>query len=152
LTHLLLIALAAIFALFRLSKTTDKFANAISFGMIFSVALTLIQIRFVFTAGFVLFMLCLLLVIIYGFKKKSFNKFNQVLIIIPAFFVFVLYFFQFQHYPYARAIGLSMIIPVLCYFILLTRVRSFKNELGFMTIIAATAAIEVARRFNWLMS
>ncbi|MFZ6052521.1 hypothetical protein [Halocola ammonii] len=151
-THQLIIALAAIFALFRLSKTTDKFANAISFGLIFSVALTLVQIRFVSIAGFVLFMLCLVLVIIYGFKKENLSKFKKPLIVIPAFFVFALYFFQFQHYPYAGAIGLAMIIPVLCYIFLLTRFKSFKNELGFMTIIVAAAAIEVARRFDWLMN
>lgn len=105
------------------------------------------------TGGLLLFMLTLLLAIIYGLNKKDLKTSKRTLIIIPAVITLLTLFFQLQEYPGAGVLGLSNIISVIAYIIILTTdYKNYKNELGFLTIIATAGTIEVMRRIEWLLN
>jgi hypothetical protein len=149
LTYYIIIGLAALIGLFRLFRTTDNFARIILIGQILAIGFTLLAVGTVTAIGLQLFMLTLVLTIIYGLTKNHFHPLKRILIVVPAILVLVIYFFQLQRYPGAGLLGLTMALPIIAYLILLTTdVNNYKNEIGFLTIIAAAAAIEFIRRFD----
>lgn len=152
-TYKILIGLASLFGLFRLFLTTDNFAKTILIGQIIAIGLTLPDDRTAATIGLLLFMLTLMLAIIYGLTKKNFKIRKRILIIVPTVLVFVMHFFQLQHYPGAGLLGLTMALPIITNIILTTTdIKNYKNELGFLTIITVDATVEFLRRLEWIIN
>ncbi|KAB1064827.1 hypothetical protein [Salibacter halophilus] len=137
--------LSALFGVYSFKKTNEKLPKLILLTQIIAVPLATVTPEHG-QLGFILFMLSLLLIVIYELRtliKENFKK--NIPIIISSIFIFGKFVAQIQHYPHARIIGLSMIIPVGIYLYLLINYRkNLKNEIGFMTIITMDAAIEFA--------
>lgn len=124
-TYLILMGLAGLFGLFYLFRTTDIFARIILAGQVVAIGLT----------------------------KKGFAATKKTVIIAPTIFAFLTHLFQIQHYPGAGLLGLTMLLPIIAFIILTTtNIKNYKNELGFLTIIAVDAAIEFARRIEWIIN
>jgi len=151
-TFKIIIGLAALFGLIRLFRTTDNFAKTILIGQIIAIGLTIPADRKATTIGLALFMLTLVLVIIYGLRN-DFKTIKKILIVVPAALLLLTYFFQLQNYPGAGLLGLTMVLPIIAYIILTTTdINNYRNELGFLTIISVAAAIEFARRLEWIIN
>ena len=140
----ILIGLAALFGIFQFFRATDNFARTILGGQIVAIGLTFVPNMTIVTVGFLLFMLTLILTIIYGAKKKDFTTLKRALIIVPSAFLFVRYYLAIQHHPFVGLLSLLMIIPIVaCLIAIVTDFKSYKNELGFLTIIAVDATIKL---------
>jgi voltage-gated potassium channel Kch len=149
----ILISLAGLFALVRLFKTTDNFARAIMAAQISAIALTLLPEKTLNFAGLALFMVSLAMVIIYGFVKKEIPSVKQILISGSAFLLLLTLTFQMQHWPGAGILGLTLAIPAIAIITqLITHGGSYKNEMGFLLVIAFASGIEFARRIVWLLN
>jgi len=143
-TYKTIIALAGLFGLFQLFKTTNNFARLILLGQIIAIAFTFVPNDTITIAGLILFMVTQLAVIIYGLAVKDLTTKKRLTIIVMAAFVLVANFFMLQHYKYANEIGSSMLIPIGAYLLALVfNFKNYKNEIGFLTIIAVDAVIKL---------
>jgi hypothetical protein len=94
-------------------------------------------------------MLTLLTAIVYGLTKKDLTIKKKIFIVILSSSVLTADIFIFQHYPYAGLVSFLMLIPVITYLIFVTTdIKNYKNELGFLTIIAVDAAIKLSIYLN----
>lgn len=144
--------LTAAFGLFQLFRTTHPFARIILITQLIAIGLTLLSDEVLTSSGLVLFMLSLVLVIIYGLTIKNTRAVQRTIVVVSAALLLLTHVFQFQNYPGAGVLGLTMILPLIGYMVLIANIKNYRNELGFMTVIAAAAAIELVRRIEWLMN
>jgi len=151
LIYKIIIALAGLFGIFRLFRISDNFARTIVGGQIIAIGLTFIPVNTAVTIGFVLFIVTAMLAIVYGLFKKGFGINKKVFILLISIPVFVAHIFALNHWPYTGIIGWTMLIPIFTYLILtLTNIKRYKNELGFLTILAVDAAIKLSMTIEWI--
>ena len=149
----IIIILSALFGIFQLFRIKDNFSKAIIIVQIIAFGLTFIPGKNMINTALVLYMLTLLTVIYYASVHKDFTVTKRILMIIPTIMVFLVYLFQLHHYPGAAHIAVLLPAPVLVYiYIVFADLKNYKNELGFLTIIAIDAAVEFVIRLPWIMS
>jgi len=145
----ILIGLAALFGVFQFFRTADIFARTILGGQIVAIGLTFVPNKIIVTIGFLLFMLTLILAVIYGVKKRDFTIRKRILIIVPSAFLFIRFYLAIQHHPGVGLFSLLMVIPIAAYIIAMTTgFKKYRNELGFLTIIAVDAIINLTMFLN----
>ncbi|MBL1280438.1 MAG: hypothetical protein COA33_009210 [Fluviicola sp.] len=139
----IVISLAALFGLFQLFRITDVFSKAIILAQALAVVIALFPFAIAKTIGFSLFGIMILTSAVYVLTRKIelTAKGLMLLITIPVFLSFV---FKINHWPYAYEFSLLMLVPIIAYLILITRKISIKNEIGFLTIIATEALLELS--------
>lgn len=139
----IIIGLAGIFGIFELFKIKDRLSLAILLGQtigILSLMLSPLNPNGVLSIiGSTLFTLSALVSIYYIFKIVSPSS-KRGLITIP---VSISLIFEFNHWPGGGEIALAMIIPITSYLVLvITRIKDIKNEVGFLTILTASALVD----------
>ncbi len=141
--------ITGLFGLFLVFKTTDVFVKSILLGQVVAIGLTVVKNQPVSNLGIILFILSLLLVMVYGVVKPGFKSFKRLIIFIPTLIVFLAHLFKMMHLAGAAWLQLGMGISIIAYFIfVIPRIRDYKNEFGFLTIIAVIAAINLGVHFN----
>ena len=134
------------FGISQLPRVKDNLARTILGGQILSIGLAYIRNPEVTLSAMLLFMLTLAMAIYYGSMKKGFSARKRTMIILPASFILIKFVFMIQHYPGANIINILMLIPLLVYAIgVLSDLKNFKYELGFLSIITAEALLAVLR-------
>lgn len=136
---------AGIFGLIQYFRNDDQFVRLILGGQLIAITLTLIPIHNFASAGFLLFALTVFMTIIYALTKHPIIKGKKLLIILMAVPILFINIYTIQRLPNAGILGLIMIIPVLAYLIVLvTNLKKYKSEIGFLTILAVDAGIRLA--------
>jgi hypothetical protein len=125
--------LAILFGLMLLPQTKDTFARPIIVLQIAAIGSALLG--YFVSLAMIVFAISTLLIVLYAFirMRHSAQRMVVLLIAVPDLFVLA---HAMNHWPGARLFALLMIIPVLVYaFVVLRDRASFKNELGFLTIL-----------------
>lgn len=133
----IIVGISVPFGLYYLSKATDKFAKLITLILLIGILLVFIPNSVVLTIGYVLFGVATLCCILYSIFRIKDNKRKRIVLFtaIPIFFKFL---FDIENWPSGMFTYL-MIIPIICYVIVLTRRKEFREELGFLTMLTASA-------------
>jgi hypothetical protein len=145
--------IAGVFGLIQYFMNQDQFVRLILGGQLIAITLTFIPIHNFANAGFLLFALTVFLAIIYALTKHPIVKGKKLLISLMAVPILFLNIYTIQRLPNAGILGLIMIISVLAYLIILvTNLKKYKSEIGFLTIMAADAGIRLAMAIEILMA
>lgn len=139
-TPYIIISIACVFGIFQLFRITNTYATIITSSLILGVLIALLPSQLPTTIGFYLFVLTILASAIYVLAQKmdAITKGLMLIVILP---VLVNFLFRIQHWPFLYRMSIFMIVPITAYLLLIFRKTSIKNELGFLTIIAAEAVI-----------
>lgn len=138
-----LIVLAAIFGISQLFQTINGFAKLIIWGQIIAIALSLLPFPSIELTGHVLFILLLMVAMFYGILNQEFPEFKRFFIIGIAFSVFITDIFIINKLPGAKILSGCLLFPILSFlFILFFKLKQYKNEIGFLTIIVTDALIK----------
>ncbi|NNC85955.1 MAG: hypothetical protein HKN75_07730 [Bacteroidia bacterium] len=128
--------LLGLFALYQSFIVQNTFAKYILYGLFISLVLIMIPNSTSKITGFIFQLLIFISFIYYGIKQKDFSINKRLLIVIPTFLIFLLMVFAIQHWKGTNIMSVMMIIPIVCYgIVLLKRNSEFKNEFGIITII-----------------
>jgi hypothetical protein len=140
----LILILAGLFGIYRVFRTNDIFALLILGGQIISIGLVLISDQIFKSVGSWIFMFTLVLAIIYGLSKKDFKNSKRAIIIIPTAFLIFIHMIPILHENQLRVLALGLILPIIALIVLVLKdIRNYKNEIGFLTIIAAGEISEI---------
>jgi hypothetical protein len=140
---------AALLGIYGLFISTDYYARLITVLMLISVVMTFLPVPAVKTGGFALYAIALVLAVVYALLKRGFSNAKRALIlamIIPAFTAII---FQLNGWPGVSLLYGFSIITILSFAAICLRQRDYRNELGFLVIIAADALIHAVIFFNW---
>lgn len=149
--HKILFGLAVIFGVYQLFRTTKVFSLVILGGQMIGIVLSFITEQPFKMIGSQLFMLTLALAIFYALIKNDLNPWNRGLIIFSAGLALFIHFVPILHQNNLRILGLAMVIPILVYIILLVKnIKTYKAELGFLTIILVDGASLFIEALQWL--
>jgi hypothetical protein len=149
--HKILFGLAVVFGVYQFFRTTDRFSMVILGLQMIGIVLSFITEQPFKMIGSGLFMLTLVLAIIYASIKADRKPWNRGLIIFSAGLALFIHFVPLYHRNDLRILGVGMIIPIAAYIILLARdFKSYKNELGFLTIILVDGVSLFIEALPWL--
>ena len=136
-SHVLLIV-SAIFALFHLLKMDDKFAKVITAILAISAGANLAPSALIQQDGFYLFALTHLLVFFYVFHNDEFKMKKRVILFTMALIQLIAIMFMLGGWMNIHIPLLACILTfILFIYALITDFKSYKNELGFMAVLAA---------------
>lgn len=112
-------------------KTNPIFLKGLLLGLILSFALSFFQNSFLKSVSYISFgLIALVYTIISGRKKKWLN-------LVISFFVFLSLLFKFNHLAYANELQLGMIIPIICFALVLKDWKTHLSELSILSIFFA---------------
>lgn len=132
----IIFGLGVIFGIYQLFRTVDLFSLVILGSQIIGIASTFITTQPFKMMGSWVFLLSLVLAIVYALTKTDSKTSKRILIGFAAGLVLFIHFVPFYHRNDLRILGLGMVIPSVAYIIFLAKdYKSYKNELGFLTII-----------------
>lgn len=133
-----LLVVSALFALFHLLKMKDKFAKVITLVLALSAGANLAPSVIIQKDGFYLFALAHLLVFFYVFHNEEFSLKKKVVLFSMGLIQFASIVSMLVPFEFTFFVMISAIITAIVFFYaLLTDVQSYKEELGFMVILAA---------------
>lgn len=133
-----ILILASAFALYWAYKTKKLIPSIISMGLIVSTMLVLFTTKAIQPYGLHTYMVFVAMAFIYGFTVKNKKVGSRIIICLMSASIFVYWLWTFNHWH-----GNTALLPVVTVATGLTAIISrakLKNELGFLTIIAADAA------------
>jgi hypothetical protein len=140
-SHVLLIV-SALFALFHLLKIDDKFAKVITAIIAISAGANLAPSALIQQDGFYLFGLTHLLIFFYVFHNEEFELKKRVIIFGMALIQTVAILFMFGGWMHIEIPLIAGIITFLLFtYTLITDIKGYKNELGFLAILGAFGLI-----------
>ena len=143
--YTIIIILAAVFGIYALTLQRDLFARVILILMILAVALTLCPSENMKTIGFQFYLLPVGLAILYALLKKGFSVRKRSLLLLIALPVFCANLFVLYKWPSADIISMMCLVSVIAFLIICFKsARDYKNEIGFLAILAADAVIKAA--------
>jgi hypothetical protein len=146
----IIMAVAALVAIYGLRTSQDYYARFILLMMLLSVMLTFIQVPEVKTVGLAVYTVCLVLTTVYALLKAGLGTKKRSLLLTMAIPVFLAMIFQLNHWPYVNILyGITSLSLVAFLVICFSGINNYKNELGIISIIAADALIHVIIYFNW---
>ena len=120
--------------LFR--QTQPKILQVILIGLILSLTLPFLNVPILSTISFYLFGILNFIFILFSLKN------NKKLSIIIAFLVFLSFLINMMHFPYVNEIRILMLIPILCFILVLKKSKLYKPELSILVIFFAFALRE----------
>jgi hypothetical protein len=142
---LIIILLAGFFALTQIFKSKDKFAKVINGVYAAGIAISFVPVPQIAIDGYYLFAIGNLMVILYAFSDDGFSKSKQAILIIMGAIQLLASVFVLNSYPFEWLVSLMGIITLGCYVFILTKdIKNYKNEIGFLSVLAADAFIKVA--------
>ncbi len=124
---------ALLFGLMLLPQTKDTFARAIIVLQVATIGSALLG--YFVSLAMILFAISTLLIVLYAFIRMRRNAQRAVVLLIAVPDLVVLAD-AMNHWPGARLFALLMVIPISVYaFGVLRNWASYKNEVGFLTIL-----------------
>lgn len=140
---LILIILAAVFAIIQVFRVKDTFARIINGVLGVAIGVSLIPIPQVAIDGYYLFIIGCLLVILYAFQDSSFTNLKKGLLVGMGALQMIAMIFFIMRWPYVAEIFLSCLLTVFAYLFIVSRdLSSFKNEIGFLTVLMVDGLIK----------
>jgi uncharacterized membrane protein len=148
--YMIIILGAAAFGLTRITKTNNKLAKAILAAQLISIALTYVPRPAIIETGFFLFIGTIAASAIYGVTTKGLSAKTQNLILLISVPLLIRHIFVLMQWPYAGFIGYFMLIPILAFvYLLKTEHKERAEEIGFLSINAASALVGFLITLNW---
>ncbi|TLX72834.1 hypothetical protein E9993_16980 [Labilibacter sediminis] len=145
--RIILIVVSVLMLVLTLSKK-DKNTSMLTLGLTLGVALTLFENKIVLTIGFLIYILSSLMIGIYGIKAKKLKTLEKTVIILCGFWSFYANVSAILHLPYGLELRLSVIIPMILYFVLISKGIYRKKEFGFLTILNLDFLFRFLRIWN----
>ncbi|MFT7592602.1 MAG: hypothetical protein ACI9UJ_002541 [bacterium] len=146
----ILIGLSALIALIHLFRMNDTFAKIIVVGLVLSISLSFIPSTETKTTGFFLYILTTLAAIVYGLVKKEIIPKNRIVIQLICIPVFISYLTALFHWRWEPSV---LFISVFSFVLMLTsNLKSYKNEIAFLTVLAVEAAVTLFADFGLFKS
>jgi len=143
-SHLIIIVLAGLFALIQLFKSKDKFAKVIHGVYVVGIAISFVPVPQIAIDGFYLFAAGNLMVVLYAFSDDGFLKSKQTILILMGGIQLLASFFILGKFPYAGIVSLMGLITLGCFvYVLVKDIKTYKNEIGFLSVLAADALLKV---------
>ena len=143
----IIMVLAALFALYRLTKSRDAMANLVSLLMIGGVTLVVLGVELLVTIGLGAFLFGLFIAMVYGAFKIGVPPDMKRVILGMAILTFPGLLFSTLHLPGAGWLGLLNVIPLFIYLlIVLPKRKRYAKEWGFLTLIFGEALVEFSMR------
>jgi hypothetical protein len=134
-TERIILSIVAILMLILTVQRNKKWPIILTCGLTIGILITWTGIPLVITLGMMIYMISALSITIYGLKKKELPIYEKIIISLSGIFSFISNLFALMHYPYAYEMGLSMIIPLILYLVVIGKGMTKKSEFGFMTIL-----------------
>lgn len=144
----IIIGSAAAFGLFWTIKTKNIFPGIITLGMIVGIVLILIPAKIVKIPGFYIYMAFVALAIVYGVIIKEKKIGERIVITLLSASIFTYWLWVLNHWH-----GNAVLFAILAFMIVLItlfRKMNFKNELGFLIILAADSIAIIIE--NWMIA
>jgi len=138
---LIIISASALYGGFRLIKTKDLFANTICGIQILAIIITFSGFQSLLQIGFHMLLLATFLAVIYSVYKTKHSVKKRAVLLSISIPLFVGYLFKALHLSGIDAINFFMIIPIIAFVMALVDRNTYKNELGFISILSAEALI-----------
>lgn len=146
--HKVLIALAALFGIYRFIKIKHTLSRTIIAMQVAGIAMTFLPVPFV--AGLSIFILAGIIACLYPFVQKDITGLKKGLILAIALPVTITNIFTAAHFPFVGMLGFAMIVPLAALvYIIAKQMKAFKNEIGFLVLFAADAFIKILMSVEW---
>ena len=151
----IIVILSGVFGLIYGFKLTNKFARIINWVMVISIALSFVPSATVKIDGYYLFALMHLLVFVYSFSYEDFTHQKKILIAGITLFSLAPVIAVLGNLSQAicltcelfSVVGLGMYI-----YILIKDIKSYKEEIGFLTMLAANCLTWTIGGILWLLA
>jgi len=141
---IIIIVAAGLFGLLQIFKIKDKFAKVINLLYAIAIGVSLIPMPQIAIDGFYLFGLTHLVVLFYVFHNEEFSNEKKGLISMMALIQLSATIFWLMNYPYQTIVFLLGTVTLAAFiFIVVRRIQDYKNEIGFLTVLAADGLIKV---------
>ena len=137
--------ISALFAFYRLFKTTDRLANSIVFLQITGVASILLGIPEIQIIGFYALLASLLLALVYSLRNA--NKPKRLVLLLAILPLLFLYLFKAFHLQGIQVLAYSAVISLGSVVYAFMKHKDFRNEIGFLAIIGAESFIRSIEPF-----
>lgn len=144
----IIIGSAAVFGLFWTIKTKKIFPGIISLGMIVGIVLILLLGNKVQMPGFYIYMTFVALAIVYGIMAKEKTIGERIIICLLSASIFTYWLWVLNHWH-----GNTILMAIFAFMVAvvaLFRKMNFKNELGFLIILAADSIAIIIE--NWMIA
>lgn len=140
---IIIIVAAGLFGLLQIFKIKDKFAKVINLMYAIAIGVSLVPIPQIAIDGFYLFGLTHLAVLFYVFHNEGFSNEKKGLMSMMALIQLAATLFWLMNYPYQQIVFLLGLITLAAFiFIVAKRIQDYKNEVGFLTVLAADGLIK----------
>jgi len=144
-TERIILSTIAILMLSLIFKKDNKQIILLTTGLTIGILITWTGVPMAITVGSIIYMLTAFLISIFNFRKKGLGIFNRATIILSGFLAFGANLFSIMHWPYAREIQLSMIIPIILYLVSLFTGMINRKEIGYLTIMNVDFILRLIR-------
>lgn len=140
---IIIIVAAGLFGLLQIFKIKDKFAKVINLMYAIAIGVSLVPIPQIAIDGFYLFGLTHLAVLFYVFHNEDFSNEKKGLMSMMALIQLAATLLWLMNYPYQQIVFLLGLITLAAFiFIVAKRIQDYKNEVGFLTVLAADGLIK----------
>ena len=151
----IIVIVSGIFGLIYGFKLTNKFARIINWVMVISIALSFVPNANVKIDGYYLFALMHLLVFVYSFSYENFTQQKKILLAGITLFSIAPVVAVLANLSQAivltselfSVLGLGMYI-----YILIKHIKSYKEEIGFLTMLVANCLTWTIGGILWLLT
>lgn len=122
---------AIIIGIFQFKRTTPMLLKRILVGLIVSITLSFFDNTILKFFSLLTFGVLSLVFSIHSLINKKWFA------LVIGFFVFISFVFKSMHFPYANELSLLMVIPILCYLLILKKWKYHLNRLSILTFFVA---------------
>ncbi len=144
-TYKYIMIAAGVFGLIHYFVIRDQFVRLITGGLLVAISLTFVPIHNFDNAGILVFALTCFLAIIYAQTKQPIVKGKKLLIGLTAVPLIFINVYAIQRLPHMDLVGLLSVISLLAYLIIVsTNIKKYKEEIGFLTIMAVDAGVKLS--------
>ena len=136
--------LAGVFGLVCSFRAKSQLAKVITWMLVAALAWRLVPVSEVSIDGYYLFAMAEFLVIIYAFSSADFSTTKKiVLAALGGLSLIPLLLFLFGHSGLTESLVSAVLVPGIYLYVLIKEIKSFKDEIGFLTILAADALVRL---------
>lgn len=125
----IIILIGVLIGIFLFNKTKPNFLKGILIGLVVSYGLSFFENELLADISFISF----------GLLSLIFTFYSRIkwLSSIVGLFAFASFLGKLMHLPYANEMKLLMLIPILCYIMILRKWKVYESELSILTIFVA---------------
>lgn len=139
------ISVVALIMLVLTSRKDDRTTTLLTLGLTIGILISWTGLPIIIFSGLILYMFCALFIAILQLKNNKLSKLNKTTIVLAGIWAFGTHLFSIMHWPYAGEVKLSLIIPIVFYFISLTKGMIKRKELGYLTIMNIDFLLQLLR-------